>query len=77
MDLVVQMFYDHLDNLQFSHYYISAVKFLWECVAESIERLQKDEGSGCILAHCMGLGKSLSVRIALVWGNLSVRIAWV
>lgn len=40
---------------------VEAVKFIWNCCVESLERLQKDEGSGCILAHCMGLGKTLSV----------------
>ncbi|KAI0240586.1 Transcriptional regulator ATRX, partial [Lamellibrachia satsuma] len=40
---------------------VEAVKFLWDCCAESLELLKNDEGSGCILAHCMGLGKTLSV----------------
>ncbi|KAG1704029.1 Transcriptional regulator ATRX [Nymphon striatum] len=39
---------------------VEAVKFLWECVVESTKDSNK-QGSGCILAHCMGLGKTLSV----------------
>ena len=27
----------------------------------SLQRLKNEEGSGCILAHCMGLGKTISV----------------
>ena len=41
--------------------FISAVKFMWDCTVESVDRLGKEDGAGCILAHCMGLGKTLSV----------------
>ena len=41
--------------------YVVAVKFIWNCCVESMQQLKKEEGSGCILAHCMGLGKTLSV----------------
>lgn len=37
------------------------VKFLWDCCCENLERLNAGPGSGAILAHCMGLGKSLQV----------------
>jgi len=47
---------------------VAAVKFMWNCCAESLERLKSDEGSGCILAHCMGLGKTLSVRLS-IWNT--------
>ncbi|CAH0551007.1 unnamed protein product [Brassicogethes aeneus] len=39
----------------------SGIKFMWEACYESVERAQKTKGSGCILAHCMGLGKTLQV----------------
>lgn len=35
----------------------SGVKFMWDTCFESIRRIDKSKGSGCILAHCMGLGK--------------------
>ncbi|XP_076625652.1 uncharacterized protein LOC143344008 isoform X2 [Colletes latitarsis] len=37
------------------------IKFMWDACFESLERIKSSSGSGCIIAHCMGLGKSLQV----------------
>lgn len=48
------------------------VKFMWDACFESVEKINEEDskGGGCILAHCMGLGKTLQV-VALVHTLLS------
>lgn len=40
---------------------VDGVKFMYDCCYGSIDNFDKHPGSGCILAHCMGLGKTLQL----------------
>ena len=44
---------------------IKGVRFMWHACFESVQRIKKDDGGGCLLAHCMGLGKTLQVFLKL------------
>lgn len=38
------------------------VQFIWDSCCESVKKANSSPGSGCVLAHCMGLGKTLQVK---------------
>lgn len=40
---------------------VEGVHFLWNTVFETVEKTNTTEGTGCILAHQMGIGKTLQI----------------
>lgn len=48
-----------------SHCCQTGVQFIWDSCCESVKTANSSLGSGCILAHCMGLGKTLQVNTDL------------
>ncbi|KAM8714868.1 hypothetical protein ACLKA7_001991 [Drosophila subpalustris] len=51
---------------------IDGVKFMYDSCYGGIDHSKKNSGSGCILAHCMGLGKTLQL-IALLHTVISFK----
>ena len=48
----------HFANLLFV-FQIVGVRFLYENLIESVKNYNSNHGLGCILAHAMGLGKTI------------------
>ncbi|XP_075958784.1 transcriptional regulator ATRX-like isoform X2 [Anarhichas minor] len=60
---------------------VDGVQFIWDSCCESVKKANSSPGTGCILAHCMGLGKTLQVvtflHTVLLSKNLKFRTALV
>lgn len=41
---------------------VEGLKFMYDCCFVGVDTIETFPGSGCILAHCMGLGKTLTVH---------------
>ncbi|XP_056313623.1 transcriptional regulator ATRX-like isoform X2 [Danio aesculapii] len=60
---VVQVHMHFLSKLK--QHQRDGVRFMWDSCCESVQSVKSTPGSGCILAHCMGLGKTFQVIVFL------------
>jgi len=44
---------------------VEGIHFLWNTVFETVEKTNTTEGTGCILAHRMGIGKTLQIIVII------------
>ncbi|XP_028323340.1 transcriptional regulator ATRX-like isoform X2 [Gouania willdenowi] len=56
---LVQVHYNLVKRLK--PHQVDGVQFIWDSCCESVQKANTTPGSGCLLAHFMGLGKTLQV----------------
>ena len=53
---------------------VEGVQFIWDNLIERTDNESEESGGGCILAHCMGLGKTLQVCLDVIFFDRLPRV---